>query len=195
MIVGSVAERLGGYGQCCATYVDGKLPSLDIVNSFNLSSSAAAAVSTVRLDQLLQWRQQGAAGLAAQQPEAPARAAAPAGQLAAAQAGAAAAPPEAAPGTPEGQAAAGQAAAPAEKSEAVAQELPTNGLSLKQEASQPQPMEGLEGSRAAPDVPVLSVDPTAGAAQPEQGIQDEVNEGRCKEDGCLHLPSSLPPCL
>ena len=160
MIVGSVAERLGGFGHCCATHVDAKPPSIDIVSSFNLSSSAAAAVSTVRLDQLLQWRQQGAAGLAA-------------------QAGDAAAQQEAARGIPEGQAAGSQAAAPAENnSEAAAENLLTNGLEAKHEAPPAQPMEGLEGSGVAADSPVPRVDSTAGAAQPEQGIQDEVNEGR-----------------
>ena len=194
MIVGSVAERLGGCGHCCATHVDGKPPSMDIVTSFNLSSSAAAAVSTVRLDQLLQWKQRGAAGLPAEQPGAAAKdAAAPARQSAAAPAGAAAAPPEAAPSTPEGQAAGGQAAAPAENSGAAAKEKPTNGLEVEQEASQARPMEGLEGGGAAADNPVPSVNSTAGTALPEQGIQDEANEGRCKGDGCLHLPSDICP--
>ena len=169
MIVGSVAERLGGCGHCCATHVDGKPPSMDILNSFNLSSSAAAAVSTVRLDQLLQWRQQGAAGLPAEQPKATAKDAAPARQ----------------------SAAGAQAAAPAVQSEAAAQELPINGLHLAQEAPQPQPMDGLEGGGAAAGTPAPCVDSTGGTALPEQGIQDEVNEGRCRGTAActLLLPS------
>ena len=62
MIVGSVAERLGGCGHCCATHVDGKPPSTDIVNSFNLSSMSPAQQGTFIQVQTPAWHRHSHAG-------------------------------------------------------------------------------------------------------------------------------------
>ena len=58
LITGAVAERLGGHGVVCATYLGNRAPSIDIVRSFDFSAEVRAAVKQVPLLKLLQQQQQ-----------------------------------------------------------------------------------------------------------------------------------------
>ncbi|KAJ1265889.1 hypothetical protein BS78_08G108100 [Paspalum vaginatum] len=52
LVVGAVAERLGGTGYVCSTYVGSALSSIDIIRMFNLSSNMVSRIVQVPLSDL-----------------------------------------------------------------------------------------------------------------------------------------------
>ncbi|KAL4539650.1 hypothetical protein Ndes2437B_g01989 [Nannochloris sp. 'desiccata'] len=56
MITGAVAERMGGYGSVCATYLEPHAKGIEIVKSFNFTSGIRGTVSRAPLVGLLKTR-------------------------------------------------------------------------------------------------------------------------------------------
>ena len=69
LVTGAVAERLGGFGQVCTTYIGNKCPPLEATRMLNFPESVTNSMSTASLATLLQYQEEPAAGAAAQGPE------------------------------------------------------------------------------------------------------------------------------
>ena len=68
LVTGAVAERLGGFGHICTTYVGGKCPPLEATRMLNFPDSIRNSMSTASLATLLQYQGEPAADGAAQGP-------------------------------------------------------------------------------------------------------------------------------
>ena len=69
LVTGAVAERLGGFGHVCTTYVGDKCPPLEATRMLNFPDSIRDSMSTASLATLLQYQGEQAADGAAQGPE------------------------------------------------------------------------------------------------------------------------------
>ena len=54
LVTGAVAERMGGFGYICSTYLGPKSPSLEIIKSFNFSTNIRNSIDIRPLSQLLE---------------------------------------------------------------------------------------------------------------------------------------------
>lgn len=66
LVTAAVAERLGGFGHVCATYVADKCPPLEATRMLNFPESIRSSMSTASLATLLQYRHESAAEEATQ---------------------------------------------------------------------------------------------------------------------------------
>ena len=57
MVTGAVAERLGGHGVVCTTYLGSRPSSIDVVRSFNFTKEVSETIKQAPLIELLQMRQ------------------------------------------------------------------------------------------------------------------------------------------
>lgn len=73
LVTGAVAERLGGFGHVCTTYVGAKCPPLEATRMLNLPDSVRNSMSTAPMATLLQYQSETAADEAVQGPEAEGR--------------------------------------------------------------------------------------------------------------------------
>lgn len=69
LVTGAVAERLGGFGHVCTTYVGDKCPPLEATRMLNFPDSIRNSMSTASLATLLQYQGEPAAEGAAQGPD------------------------------------------------------------------------------------------------------------------------------
>lgn len=69
LVTGAVAERLGGFGHVCTTYVGAKCPPLEATRMLNFPDAVRSCMSTAPLATLLQYQSEAAADGAAQDPE------------------------------------------------------------------------------------------------------------------------------
>ena len=69
LVTGAVAERLGGFGHVCTTYVGDKCPPLEATRMFNFPDSIRSSMSTASLATLLQYQNEPAADEAGQAAE------------------------------------------------------------------------------------------------------------------------------
>ena len=69
LVTGAVAERLGGFGHVCTTYVGDKCPPLEATRMLNFPDSIRNSMSTASLAMLLQYQGEPAADRAAHSPE------------------------------------------------------------------------------------------------------------------------------
>jgi len=58
LVTGAVAERLGGFGRVCTTYLGGKCPPLEATRMLNFSDHIKQSMSTASLATLLQYQAQ-----------------------------------------------------------------------------------------------------------------------------------------
>ena len=69
LVTGAVAERLGGFGHVCTTYVGDKCPPLEATRMLNFPDSIRGSMSTASLATLLQYQAEAAVDKAQQKPE------------------------------------------------------------------------------------------------------------------------------
>ena len=69
LVTGAVAERLGGFGHVCTTYVGDKCPPLEATRMLNFPDSIRSSMSTASLATLLHYQDEPAADGAAQSSE------------------------------------------------------------------------------------------------------------------------------
>lgn len=70
LVTGAVAERLGGFGHVCTTYVGAKCPPLEATRMLNFPDTVRKCMSTAPLATLLQYQSEAAIHEAVQGPEA-----------------------------------------------------------------------------------------------------------------------------
>ncbi len=58
LVTGAVAERLGGFGHVCTTYLGDKCPPLEATRMLNFSDSIKQSMSTAPLAMLLEYQEQ-----------------------------------------------------------------------------------------------------------------------------------------
>lgn len=80
LVTGAVAERLGGFGHVCTTYLGDRCPPLEATRMLNFSDSIKQSMSTAPLATLLRYQAEPAVDEAHRGSEATDQAAAPAGQ-------------------------------------------------------------------------------------------------------------------
>ena len=69
LVTGAVAERLGGFGLVCTTYVGDKCPPLEATRMLNFADSIRSSMSTAPLATLLQYQAEAAEDQVHQKPE------------------------------------------------------------------------------------------------------------------------------